>query len=92
MAKKLAVKEVRSALRSAKGWKLEGDSITRTVKKKDFVHAMGFVQQTALLAEKMNHHPDIDIRYNKVTFVLSTHSAGGLTANDFELAREINTL
>ncbi|HLP17443.1 MAG TPA: 4a-hydroxytetrahydrobiopterin dehydratase, partial [Bacteroidota bacterium] len=54
--------------------------------------AMGFVQQTALLAEKMNHHPDIDIRYNKVTFVLSTHSAGGLTANDFELAREINTL
>lgn len=59
---------------------------------KDFVHAMGFVNSVALLAEKANHHPDIDIRWNKVMLTLSTHSEGGLTAKDFALAKEIEQL
>ncbi|MEX1274368.1 MAG: 4a-hydroxytetrahydrobiopterin dehydratase, partial [Bacteroidota bacterium] len=59
---------------------------------KDFVHAMGFVNSVALLAEGMDHHPDIDIRWNKVTLTLSTHSAGGLTENDFKLAKAIDGL
>jgi 4a-hydroxytetrahydrobiopterin dehydratase len=89
---KLNEKQIQAALRTVKGWKLDGGEITKTVTKKDFVHAMGFVQQVALVAEKMNHHPDIDIRWNKVKFTLSTHSEGGLTTNDFELAKRINGL
>jgi len=53
---------------------------------------MGFVNQVALLAEKANHHPDIDIRWNKVKLTLSTHSAGGVTENDIELAKAIEKL
>ncbi len=53
---------------------------------------MGFVVSVGLLAEKANHHPDIDIRWNKVTLVLSTHSAGGITEKDIALAREIEKL
>jgi 4a-hydroxytetrahydrobiopterin dehydratase len=89
---KLTEKQIGTSLRSVKGWKRSGDAITRTIKKKDFVRAMGFVQEVALLAEKMNHHPDIDIRWNTVVLALSTHSMGGLTVLDFELAKKINTL
>jgi len=53
---------------------------------------MGFVNSVALLAEKANHHPDIDIRWNTITLTLSTHSAGGLTEKDFTLAAEIDAL
>jgi 4a-hydroxytetrahydrobiopterin dehydratase len=53
---------------------------------------MGFVNSVALLAEKQNHHPDIDIRWNKVHLVLSTHSVGGLTEFDFKLAKAIDAL
>lgn len=81
-----------SELRSLNGWKRAGNEITKVFEHKDFVHAMGFVQSVALLAEKANHHPDIDIRWNKVTLVLSTHSAGGLTGKDFALAKEIDGL
>ena len=56
----------------------------------DFVAALDFVNQVGHEAELMNHHPDIDIRWNKVTLVLSTHSEGGLTEHDIELARRIN--
>ncbi len=88
----LTTTQITAGLRSAKGWKRAGAAITKTVKHKDFVRAMGYVQQVALLAEKMNHHPDIDIRWNTVTLVLSTHSEGGVTARDIELAKQINTL
>ncbi|MCK9407632.1 MAG: 4a-hydroxytetrahydrobiopterin dehydratase [Bacteriovoracaceae bacterium] len=80
------------ALRSIKGWKRNGVAIYRTVTAKDFVHAMGFVQSVALIAERMDHHPDIEIRWNKVTLTLSTHSEGGLTEKDFSLAAHINSL
>lgn len=73
-------------------WERSGDSIARTVTRDDFRGAMLFVGAVAYLAEDMNHHPDIDIRWNQVTLTLSTHSAGGLTANDFALARRIDAL
>ena len=84
--------QIGDKMKSTKGWKRNGGEIYRTFTKKDFVQAMGFVQTVAMLAEKMDHHPDIDIRWNKVTLVLSTHSKGGLTEKDFTLAYQINLL
>jgi 4a-hydroxytetrahydrobiopterin dehydratase len=75
-----------------KGWSRSGTAIRKTFEKEDFVRAMGFVNSVALLAEKANHHPDIDIRWNNVTLTLSTHSAGGLTEKDFALASAIDAL
>ena len=75
-----------------KGWSLDGNEIKKLVELTDFVHAMGFVNSVALLAEKHNHHPDIDIRWNKIHLTLSTHSAGGLTEFDFKLAKAIDAL
>jgi 4a-hydroxytetrahydrobiopterin dehydratase len=88
----LSAGQVQSRLKQLKGWSHPGNAITKTLKLKDFVHAMGFVNSVALLAEGMDHHPDIDIRWNKVTLTLSTHSAGGLTENDFKLAKAIDGL
>ncbi|MFA6469972.1 MAG: 4a-hydroxytetrahydrobiopterin dehydratase [Bacteroidota bacterium] len=79
-------------LRIPKGWKRTGNEIRRTVIMKDFVRAMGFVQTVAFLAEKADHHPDIDIRWNKVTLVLTSHGEGGLTEKDISLAIQINSL
>jgi 4a-hydroxytetrahydrobiopterin dehydratase len=79
-------------LPSVNGWSRNGKTLRRVVTAKDFIHAMGFVQSVALLAEKADHHPDIDIRWNKVTLELSTHSEGGLTEKDFLLASQINSL
>jgi len=88
----LTEKEVEAGLKNAKGWKREKDEIMKLFVFEDFARSMGFVQSVALMAEKMNHHPDIDIRWNKVTLRLSTHSEGGLTAKDFALASQINAL
>jgi len=90
--KLLSDEQVKSRLGEVKGWMLEGKEIRKSVKHSDFVHAMGFVNSVALLAEKMNHHPDIDIRWNTVNLALSTHSEGGLTDLDFELAQAIDAL
>ena len=70
-------------------WQVEGDSMTRTFEFPDFVHAMAFVTRVALVAEKASHHPDIDVRWNRVTLTLSTHSEGGLTEKDVALADEL---
>jgi 4a-hydroxytetrahydrobiopterin dehydratase len=67
-------------------WSLEGQTIRRTFVFKDFKEAMGFVTQVALYAEVADHHPDIDIRWNKVILALTTHEAGALTDKDTELA------
>lgn len=88
----LSEADVKKELGSLKGWDLAGKEIRKKFDKKDFVRAMGFVNSVALLAEKANHHPDIDIRWNAVTLTLSTHSAGGLTDKDFSLARAIDGL
>ena len=73
-------------------WELDGETIRRTFRFEDFTGAMGFVTKVALVAEKANHHPDIDIRWNKVTLALTTHDAGGLTTRDIELAKDIDKL
>jgi len=74
------------------GWIKLGDKIKKKFEFKDFVQAMGFINSIALLAERANHHPDIDIRWNKVQLVLSTHSEGGITQKDIALAKEIQSL
>jgi 4a-hydroxytetrahydrobiopterin dehydratase len=84
--------QIAKELRTLKGWEVTGLEIRKTWELKDFVHAMGFVNSVALTAERANHHPDIDIRWNKVLLVLSTHSAGGLTQKDFDLARQIDAV
>ena len=83
---KLSEAEVASKLGSVSQWKRSGAEISRTFQFKDFVGAMKFVNAVAAEAEKANHHPDIDIRWNKVKLVLSTHSEGGLSGKDFVLA------
>ena len=88
----LTENEIQKEIASLRGWNREGKEIMKQYELRDFVHAMGFVNSVALLAEKANHHPDIDIRWNKVRLVLSTHSAGGLTEKDFDLARQIESL
>jgi 4a-hydroxytetrahydrobiopterin dehydratase len=92
MAGVLTEDRIRVQLDSLKGWQRKGLEITKTYEFKNFVVAMGFVHSVALLAEKANHHPDIDIRWNKITLTLSTHSAGGLTEKDFSLAKAIDDL
>lgn len=81
---------VRSALQDLPGWARDGDSIVRTAQLPDFVSAIGVVDRVAQDAESAQHHPDIDIRYNTLTFRLSTHSEGGLTAKDTDLAGKIS--
>ncbi|HZU72799.1 MAG TPA: 4a-hydroxytetrahydrobiopterin dehydratase [Acidimicrobiales bacterium] len=73
-------------------WERDGDEIVKTVGRKDFAEAMVLVNQVAELAEAADHHPDIAISWNKVTLRLSTHSAGGITAKDLELAERIDRL
>ncbi len=77
---------------SLKEWSLDGNSIHRELKFKNFVEAFSFMTAVALQAEKMDHHPDWTNVYNQVSIHLSTHSAGGVTKNDFELAGIIETV
>lgn len=72
------------------GWSVEGETLRRTFRFDDFRDAMGFVTTVALCAEVADHHPDIDIRWNKVTLALTTHEAGALTTRDTDLAVEID--
>ena len=71
---------------------MEDEKICRTFEFTDFLGAMGFVNAVAEAAEAAEHHPDIDIRYSKVTLRLSTHDAGGLTGHDFSLAATVDAL
>jgi 4a-hydroxytetrahydrobiopterin dehydratase len=73
------------------GWQRDGDNLVRTVELADFPQAIEVVDRVADLAEQHNHHPDIDIRWRTLTFRCSTHSAGGITAADLNLAGGINT-
>ena len=78
------------ALATLPEWTRAGETISRTFVFQDFPAAMKFVNAVAELAEQAQHHPDVDIRWNKVTLALTTHDAGGLTEKDFELARQID--
>jgi 4a-hydroxytetrahydrobiopterin dehydratase len=85
----LSENEIAQGLSGLKDWTHEGNQILRQYKFKNFVESMGFVTKVAILAERVDHHPDILIEYSKVTITLSTHSEGGLTEKDFNLAGEI---
>jgi len=89
---KLNNDQIRQKLEGTDYWELKEGKITRSLKFKDFKEAMVFVNKTAEEAEKMDHHPDIFISYNKVELSLVTHSEGGLTDQDFTLAQKINRL
>jgi 4a-hydroxytetrahydrobiopterin dehydratase len=83
---KLTDAEITELLEGLIGWSRQGDLIQKTYKLATFPAALAFVTHIGFLAEAAGHHPDIDIRYNKVTLGLTTHDAAGLTAKDFELA------
>lgn len=87
---KLSQDEIDRALAGdLSAWHQEGDAITRAVQARSFLEGITLVQRVAEAAEAMNHHPDIDVRWTRLTFALSTHSAGGLTQLDIELAHQI---
>ncbi|MGF7121126.1 4a-hydroxytetrahydrobiopterin dehydratase [Rhodococcus sp. TAF43] len=92
MAELLSDTEIDSALTNLPTWRRDGDTLVRTVESASFPAAITLVDRVAEAAESMNHHPDIDIRWRKVTYSLATHSAGGITALDLELARRIDDL
>jgi 4a-hydroxytetrahydrobiopterin dehydratase len=83
---------VQESLRSLPQWKLEGKEIVRRYEFPDFGAAIMFVNRVAEQAEKAGHHPDIDIRYNKVRLALVSHDKGGLTKRDMAMAETINSL
>ena len=89
MPDRLSDLEIQRALGTLPGWARRGDVLTKTFTFPRFLDGIDFVTRVAQRAEAANHHPDIDIRYTKVTCVLSTHDAGGITSRDLELAREI---
>jgi 4a-hydroxytetrahydrobiopterin dehydratase len=84
--------EIEARLGDLEGWSREGDAIAKEFELDDFKGSVGFVNRLTPVAEEMNHHPDLEISWNKVTVRISTHSEGGLTANDFELASKIDPL
>jgi 4a-hydroxytetrahydrobiopterin dehydratase len=88
----LSTQQAESLLIALPGWQIEAGELVRTFKFEDFRAALRFVNQVGDLAEEAGHHPDIDIRYNKVRLALVTHDAGGLTNKDFELAGKANKL
>jgi 4a-hydroxytetrahydrobiopterin dehydratase len=81
---------VQEKLKQLQGWRLDGKEIVREFSFPDFVQALQFVNAVGEKAEAANHHPDIDIRYNKVKLALISHDSGGLTERDFRLAEAVN--
>ncbi len=89
---KLTDAQITGMLTARPDWSESGGAIQRTFHFKDFVEAMTFVDKVAVAAEAAQHHPDILIRYNKVTLSLNTHDAGGITEKDFDLAAKIDAM
>jgi 4a-hydroxytetrahydrobiopterin dehydratase len=89
---KLTDQQIQQALSTLPDWALKDGELVQERTFKDFVAAMAFVNDVAQLAEAAGHHPDIDIRYNRVRLALVTHDAGGITQNDASLAQRINNL
>ena len=92
MRQKLTDDQIRAELATLSGWSRDGDAITKTFSFKRFADGIAFVQRIAVAADAADHHPDIDIRYTKIKIALSTHDAGGVTAADIKLGREIERL
>ena len=89
MPARLSDLEIQRALGALPGWSRRRNVLTKTFSWPTFAQGIEFVNRVARAADAMNHHPDIDIRYTKITCALSTHDAGGITERDLELAREI---
>ncbi len=85
---KMDLSDIEQKLTEFPEWSLNGETLQRTFSFDDFNVAMGFVNRVADLAEALQHHPDIMVRYNKVTLTVTTHDADGLTDKDFSLARD----
>ncbi len=89
---KLTDKEIQEKLPTLEGWKYEAGALVHDYAFADFAEAFAFVVRLALLAEKADHHPDIDIRYNKLRVALISHDSGGVTARDISMAAAIGKL
>jgi 4a-hydroxytetrahydrobiopterin dehydratase len=92
MRLKLSDLEIQRALGSLPGWSRRGDTLTKTYTFEKFADGISFVNRVAKIADEMDHHPDIDIRYTKISLSLSTHDAGGITQSDLTLAERIEGL
>ena len=84
--------EIDARLAGLPGWARAGEAISKDFACGDFVGSVGFVESLVEPAEAMNHHPDLEVSWDKVTVTISTHSEGGLTATDFELAGQVDAL
>ena len=89
---RLSDTEIDERLSGMNGWERSGEAIVKQFDNGDFKGSVDFVNRLTPQAEEMNHHPDLEISWNTVTVTITTHSQGGLTENDFELARRIDTL
>ena len=87
---KLDQKNIRAELSKLSGWKLRGNGISKLYVFEEFTQGIRFIDRVARLAEAVNHHPDIDVRYNKIKLTLTTHDEVGLTMKDFRLAAKID--
>lgn len=90
MRQPLSDLEIQRALGTLPGWARRGETLVKTYTMRTFAEVMLLFNRVAAEAERSNHHPDIDIRYTKVTFTLSTHDAGGITQKDLDLASAID--
>jgi len=88
----LSEDDIQAALAHLEGWSGDKHGITRTVELRSFPDAISVVDEVALVAEELDHHPDIDIRWRTLTFACSTHTEGGVTNKDLELAQRINSI
>ena len=88
----LSDSEVESRLAELEGWERDGETIVKTFELADFVGSVEFIGMVVDPAEEMGHHPDLTVSWNKVGVSITTHAAGGLTPNDFELAKRIDAL
>ena len=91
MRRKLSLKAIEDKLQTLEDWEVEDGQLKKEFLVDDFVEALHFVNKVGELAEEADHHPDIMIKYNRVTFYLATHDAGGITEMDFQLAEQIDS-
>lgn len=89
---KMSSEQIEAELKNLNGWELKNEKLRRELKFKNFVQAFGFMTQVAILAERLNHHPEWSNVYSRVTIDLTTHEAGGISQRDFELAQQINEI
>jgi len=91
-ATKLSDQQLHTFLNDLEGWELQDDKLFKVFKFKDFIHAWSFMSACAIVAEKLNHHPEWSNVYNQVEVHLTTHDSGGITSLDIDLAKQMNAL